>query len=202
MSHWLTTYGGTETGLRLTEIIDQPEHFAAFVTLSEQGKPAVQAVAQDVAATIAALPSKKERDAACQFVGWYVGQMMREAGYVVVQERGRVSEAPYKTGAVWAPGPIEPKLTLTQPAMRPQGRLQLNVSMGKDSVAADWELTTSDKTRSGTPRRVHRIMSVKKPIAAAVAEVIAYARRRGHALIWVVDPGNLYPKAEWPEANR
>jgi CubicO group peptidase (beta-lactamase class C family) len=202
MSHWLSTYGVTETGRHLVEIIDQPEHFATFVMLSEQGKPAVQAVANEVAAIIDALPSKKERDAACQFVGWYVGQIMREAGYVVVQDRGRVSDAPYKTGAVWALGPVEPKLTLDSPPMLPQGRIQLTVSTGENGVVADWELTTSDKTRSGTPRRVHRIMSVKKPIAAAVAEVIAYARRHGHAQISIVDNGNHYPKTDWPKTNR
>jgi len=125
-----------------------------------------------------------------------------EAGYVVVQERGRVSDAPYKTGAVWALVPTEPKLTWDSPPMMPQGRLQLKVSMGKNGAVADWELTTSDKTRSGTPRRVHQIMSVKKPVAAAVIEVIAYARRHGHALISVIDHGNQYPKADWPEANR
>jgi hypothetical protein len=43
-----------------------------------------------------ALPSKADKDAASQFCGWFVGQIMRRLGYRVVQERGRVTGAPFK----------------------------------------------------------------------------------------------------------
>jgi hypothetical protein len=59
----------------------------------------VQAVASEVAEIIEALPTKAERDAASQFCGWFVGQIMRRLGYRVVQERGRVTGASFKTGA-------------------------------------------------------------------------------------------------------
>lgn len=63
------------------------------VALSKIGKPAVQAVAAEVAEIIEALPTKTERNSASQFCGWFVGQIMRPLGYHVVQERGRVAGA-------------------------------------------------------------------------------------------------------------
>ena len=199
MSNWFTSYSATTTGQALADIIDDPEWFAAFRTLSEQGKPAVQAVAADVAPIIENLATKKERDAASQFVGWYVGQVMRDAGYNVVQERGRVSNAPYKTGAVWQLQSVEPRFTHEAPAVTSHGRLSLHIALEADQGVAEWELTTSETSQvTGRPRRVHRIMSLKKPLAAAVSEVLAYARRYGYRMIWIHDPANLYPKAEWP----
>jgi hypothetical protein len=199
MSNWFSSYATTNTGAQLADIIDQPEYLFEFRRLSEDGKPAVQAVARDVAPIINALPSKRERDAASQFVGWYVGQVMRDTGYEVAKERGRVTDAPYKTGAVWRQIASEPILVTEAPSVSGPGRLELRVVSDNGELVADWEVTTTATSRiTGHPRRVHTIKSNRRPIKQAVEEALAYAKRFGFPAVWVNDPGRCFPKRDWP----
>ena len=201
MSSRFKNFMQTPTGQLLAEIIDTPENIASFRTLSQEGKPAVQAVAEDVAPIIQALETKAERDGSSQFVGWFTAQLMREAGYQLVQERGRVSNAPYKTGAVWQLVAGTPKFVSEAPPATGLGRLTFKVEGAEGGPVATWDLTTSEVSSiTGRPRRVHRISSVAKPLLVAVAQVLAYARRNGIGSIWVHDPMHLFPKASWPTA--
>lgn len=202
MSNWFAAFAQTPTGIALAEIIDEPERIFEFRSLSENGKPAVQAVARDVSAIISGLATKREQNAASQFVGWYVGQIMRDAGYEVVQERGRVSDGPYKTGAVWRQIEREPKLVSEAPPTAGLGRLKLQVTLDGSRVVADWEVTTTEISPvTHKPRRVHSIKSPMKPVEEAVAEALAYAKRYGFAEIWVFDPDLLFPREKWPRGT-
>jgi len=193
MSNWFERYLGTPVGVRLADIVDTPENMAAFGVLSSEGKPAVQAVAGDVGPVIDALPTRRERHSANQFVGWFVGQMMRGAGYRIVRDRGRVSNAPYKTGAVWQLVETDPVFTRQAPAMATNGRIAITVSRQDTQVVAKWDVATSETSPiTGVPRRVHEIRSITKPVYEAVREVRDYARRHGFTSIWVRDPENLF----------
>jgi hypothetical protein len=51
------------------------------------------------------LTSRREFDAAKQFVGWAVGHIMRSHGHKIVG-RSRVPGGLFTVGAIWSPAPI------------------------------------------------------------------------------------------------
>jgi hypothetical protein len=202
MSNWFESFADTSVGTALADAIDTPERFFEFRTLSENGKPAVQAVAREVGPIIESLTTKRERDAASQFCGWYVGQIMRSSGYEIIQERGRVSDAPFQTGAVWKQIDREVQLVTAPPHVSAPGRLELDVKKGESGAAvAKWMLTLSARHRAtGAVRRVHTIMSPEsKPVDEACREALGYAKRMGIPFVWVHDPLKLFPKTNWPK---
>jgi hypothetical protein len=199
MSNWFSSYASTPVGIALADAIDIPGRLFEFRALSEINRPAVQAVAADVTPIISALESKRDRDAASQFVGWYIGQIMRDAGYEVVQDRGRVSNAPYKTGAVWRQTNRSIQLVTEPPPVAGPGRLELRVTKDAgENIVASWTVTTSAMSRHGQPRRVHTIMSSPRPVEEALQEALSYAQRTGFPCIWINDPDHLFPKTDWP----
>jgi hypothetical protein len=184
MASRFETYETTENGKLLADIIMMPEMISEYVTLSRLGKPAVQAIANDVAPVIEALQTKAERDAANQFVGWRVAQIMRGLGYILVQERGRVTGAPYRTGAVWSyePGQVKVSLSLPEGIVR---RVDVRVKVNKQgNVVAD--IDASD-VGQGQVHRVHRVLKVGMPINEAVPFAVGYAERHGFGYVHVLD---------------
>lgn len=198
MSNRFQSYSETPTGLRLIEAIDMPELIPEFLALSKIGKPAVQAAASEVAGIIEALPTKAERDAASQFCGWFVGQIMRRLGYRVVQERGRVTGAPFKTGAVWEREHGEVQIVSGLPAACPR-RVELKVVRGTGGdVLGDWQAV---QTASGPTRRVHTIVESPKPVETALQNAKQYAAKWGFDIVWIQDPDRLFPREKWNDTG-
>jgi hypothetical protein len=149
VSNWFEAFADTPTGIALADITNTPERFFEFRTLSENGKPAIQAIAREVAPIIENLTTKRERDAASQFCGWYVGQIMRSAGYAIVQDRGRVSDAPFRTGAVWKQIDRKVQLVTARPQTSAPGSLELDVKQDDSGGAvAEWMVTMSATSRA------------------------------------------------------
>ena len=105
MSAQFESYARTAIGRQLIAAIAPETRDREFKLLSRPSisKAAVYAIADEVRPIIEQLSSDGERKSANQFVGWVVGQRMRALGYRIVNERGRVKNATFKTGAVWAP---------------------------------------------------------------------------------------------------
>ena len=181
-------FGGTQTGRALGAIVDAPELVPEFRALSEIGRPAVQAVARHVSGIINALPTKAERNAANQFCGWRVGQIMRDLGYGLVRERGRVSGAPFKTGAVWAYRNDEVRVVRSLPRVTTR-RIELLV---KRSVMGDivgkWSAVQSG---SDPIRRVHTIVESPKALESALENARTYARHWHFRFVLIRDPDKL-----------
>jgi hypothetical protein len=196
-SNRFQSYSETPTGRQLIDAIDVPELIPEFLALSRIGKPAVQAVADEVATIIEALPTKSERDAASQFCGWFVGQIMRRLGYRVVQERGRVTGAPFKTGAVWEAGHREVQIVSALPTPCPR-RVELKVQRGNDgAILGDW---LAVQTAISPTRRVHTIVEGPKPVEIALHHAKEYAEKWGYDIVWIQDPGRLFPREQWNAA--
>jgi hypothetical protein len=200
MSNRFEAFAVSGTGIALADAINTTERFFEFRTLSENGKPAVQAIARDVVPIIEKLPTKKERDSASQFCGWYVGQIMRAAGYEIIQKRGRVGDAPFQTGAVWKQIDRGVQLVTAPPQVSMPGRLELEIKQGDcGSVVAEWTVTMTATSRvTGAVRRKHLIMSPARPVDEACQEALGYAKRLGIQFVWVNDPSGLFPKENWP----
>jgi hypothetical protein len=189
MSNWFPNYRMTETGRALTQIIQRPDRMLEFRLLSNLGMPAVQAIASDVTPIIDSLTTKAERDTASQFCGWAVGQLMRRAGYEVVQERGRVTEAPFKTGAVWQ---RERGLQIVDapPPDEGQGQVELGVRRDENGeVIAGWRLVST----STTTQVFYEIVSKDEPIELAFLAACDYAERYGFPTLWINDRDKLFP---------
>jgi hypothetical protein len=190
MNNRFQSYAETDIGRTLSELMDAPEFIPEFRALSKIGKPAVQAVAAEVAPTIEALPTKAERDAASQFCGWFVGQTMRPLGYRVVQERGRVTSAPFKTGAVWESEnrPVQVASSLPPNCLR---RIEMKVWRREDGeLMGEWNAV---HVASNPIRRVRTVVEAAKPVASALRQATKYAEKWGFNVIWVQDPQRLFP---------
>jgi len=199
MSNWFEDFAGTPVGLALSEIIDTPERYLDFLTMTENRKPAVQAIGREVAPIINALPTKQERNAASQFCGWRVGQIMRSAGYEIVQDRGRVSDSPFQTGAVWKQVGQDVRLVKARPSVSGPGVVELKVELDNSgAVVGERTVTMTAKSPvTGAVRRVH-IIGGKMPIIDACKEALGYAKRMGISSVWVDDPDRLFPSDQWP----
>ena len=194
MSNRFEAFGETPTGRALGAIIDAPELVPEFRALSGIGRPAVQAVASHVSGIIEALPTKADRDAANQYCGWRVGQRMRGLGYRLVRERGRVSGAPFKTGAVWAYRNDEVRLVRSLPHGTTR-RIELVVKrLGTDEIVGEWSAVQSG---ADPGRRVHTFVEGPKVIKTAVENARAYARRWNFGFVLIRDQDNLLPDDWW-----
>lgn len=190
MASRFETYGLTETGARLTRIVTMPEMIPEYRALSRVGKPAVQAIGADVAPIIDGLPSKAERDAASQFVGWRVAKVMRGLGYLLIQERGRVSDAPFRTGAVWSYAPGHVKVAFSVPAGITRKVDVLVRSDRADDVMAD--VDAKDEGEGGR-HSVRTVLRLNVPFDEAIEFATAYAERHGYGYIHVIDGGRRLP---------
>lgn len=194
MSNRFKSYGDTRIGRELAAIIDAPELIPEFRALSAIGKPAVQAIAADVTDIINALPTKAEKDAASQFCGWYVGQIMQQLGYRLVQERGRVTGAPFKTGAVWEHQPAEVQVGLSLPHGVTR-RVELVVKRSTNGeIVGDW---CTVQTANNPGRRVHTIVESPRAFESALQNALAYARRWQFSYLLIRDPERVLPVDRW-----
>ncbi|ESY35298.1 hypothetical protein X747_28760 [Mesorhizobium sp. LNJC384A00] len=187
MTSRFDSYEKTAIGQELAAIVMMPELVAEYCAMSRIGKPAVQACASDVAPIIEALPTTAERSSANQYVGWLVAKIMRSLGYELVSQRGRVSDGPYHTGAVWALR----SNTVTLSHNVPSGisrRLQVMVKQGPGGVVADIDAIDS---AGDPPRRVHIIVALNVPIADVRDKAVRYAERHGFGHIHVIDRARL-----------
>jgi hypothetical protein len=199
MSRRFQSYSETQTGRSLMQAIDIPEMIPEFLALSKIGKPAIQAVAVEVTEIIEALNTKSERDSASQFCGWFVGQIMRSLGYRVAQERGRVTGAPFKTGAVWEPKGREVQIVSRLPIQCPI-RVELKVIRGaEDDILGDWHAV---QAATGAARRVHTFVESPKSVEIALRNAKRYAEKWGFDIVWVHDPDRLFPRERWNDAVR
>lgn len=94
-------FGKTALGQRLSALIDTPERYIEYRAFSREGFPAVTALVSAMKAELAGLDTR-ERDAAKQFVGWRVGEIMRRHGHEVGKKAARVPGGFFTVGAVWA----------------------------------------------------------------------------------------------------
>ena len=195
MSNRFEAYGQTRIGRELAAIIDAPELVAEFQTLSAIDRPAVQAIAQHVANIIDALPATEQKHAANQFCGWRVGQIMRGLGYRLVRDRGRVSGAPFRTGAVWGIPNAGVRVIRSLPA-RVTRRIDFCVKRSAEGeVVGDW---CAVQTATDPARRIHTVVESPKALAIAVENALAYAERWHFRYVLVIDPESLGSDFHWP----
>jgi hypothetical protein len=189
MASRFDNYETTETGARLTQIIALPEMIPEYCALSRIGKPAVQAIGADVAPLIENLPTKEERDAASQFVGWRVAKVMRGLGYTLIQERGRVTGAPYRTGAVWSyePGRVKVAVSIPQGISR---KVDVRVKTEGGQIVADIDATDEGE---GSVHRLHSILRMRVPFEEAIDFATSYAERHGFGYVHVLDADRHLP---------
>jgi|GEM_PF-2653652 len=189
MASRFDSYETTETGARLTLIIAQPEMIPEYCALSRIGKPAVQAIGADVAPIIESMPTKKERDAASQFVGWRVAKVMRALGYTLIQERGRVTGAPYRTGAVWSyePGGVKVAVSIPEGISR---KVDVRVKAEGGQIVADIDATDKGE---GSVHRLHSILRMRVPFEEAIDYATSYAERHGFGYVHVLDADRHLP---------
>jgi hypothetical protein len=100
-------YGRTEIGQRLVAIINHPARYPEYRAFSREGYPAVMAIVSLIKPELEKLrrSDPKVFQAAKQFVGWAVGQVMRANGHQTIGRR-RVPGGLITLGAVWSAEPI------------------------------------------------------------------------------------------------
>ncbi|MGO9358300.1 MAG: hypothetical protein ACLP1D_11575 [Xanthobacteraceae bacterium] len=193
MSNWYESYASTEIGRKLSRIVNRPDRMFEFRFLSVWGKPAVQAVASAVGPIINTLPDKRARDEASQFCGWAVGQRMRRAGFEIAQHRGRVSDAPFKTGAVWRRAkPLQ--FTNNPGPVGEGGCVELGVERDTEgTIIGRWRLITTV-----TPGAfiLHEMEGFREPIETAFRDAVEYAERYGFTTLRITDRDGLFPQED------
>jgi hypothetical protein len=100
-------YGHTEVGQRLTAIVNERARYAEYCAFSREGYPAVTAIVSLVQRELKELRRSdlKAFDAAKQYIGWAVGQVMRAHGHHIVGRR-RVPGGLFTLGAIWSGEPV------------------------------------------------------------------------------------------------
>jgi hypothetical protein len=95
------SYGRTALGRRLAEIVTAPERYGEYRAFSREGFPAVTARISLMRPELEPLRRTKRQEfqAAKQFVGWAVGQIMRDHGHKTVG-RWRVPGSLFTVGAI------------------------------------------------------------------------------------------------------
>jgi len=100
-------YGQTARGRQLASLIDTPERYPEFRAFSREGFPAVTALVSILSPFLEPLRTSDpaELDAAKQFVGWFVGEIMRRHGHTIVRKARSVPGKLFNVGAVWSAAP-------------------------------------------------------------------------------------------------
>lgn len=104
MSSRFEAFQATELGQKITAIIDVPDRLVEFDAFSREGFPAVTAIVSELSPLLMPIKETKpsQFNEAKQFVGWYVGQIMRKAGRSIVRSSKSVPGKLFSVGAVWA----------------------------------------------------------------------------------------------------
>ena len=189
MTNRFESYANTKTGRELVAAIDIPELVPEFIALCKIGKPAVQGIVPEVEPIFKTLDSKADRDAASQFCGWQVGVIMRRLGFRKVRDRGRVTGAPFKTGAVWEARTPNVQVVKSMPEGCPR-RIEIKVEKDEaGNVYGNWIAVSS---ATNPVRRIHTIVESPSPIRSALQHARQYAEKWGYEVIWIKDPERLY----------
>jgi hypothetical protein len=100
-------YGGTVVGQRLAAIINDRTRYPEYCAFSREGYPAVTAIVSLVQRELEELrrSDQKAFDAAKQYIGWAVGQVMRVHGHQIIGRR-RVRGGLFTLGAIWSGEPV------------------------------------------------------------------------------------------------
>jgi len=103
------SYGLSPRGQELTHIIDTPDRYVEFRAFSREGFSAVTALVSQLRPILEALreSSPAAFDSAKQFVGFYVGTIMRRHGHSIIKKSVRVPGKLFTVGALWSPAPME-----------------------------------------------------------------------------------------------
>jgi hypothetical protein len=90
-------------GQQLAAAIDTPDRYIEFRAFSREGFPAVTALVSELSPILEPLRTTDPQQfgAAKQFVGWYVGEIMRQNGHVIVRKSASVPGKLFTVGAVW-----------------------------------------------------------------------------------------------------
>jgi hypothetical protein len=107
MTSRFDSFGQSPLGQELTNIIDTPERYAEFRAFSREGLPAVAALVSQLRPILEPLRESNpaEFDSAKQFVGFYVGSIMRSHGHSIIKKSVRVPGKLFTVGALWSPEP-------------------------------------------------------------------------------------------------
>jgi hypothetical protein len=100
-------YGSTKIGRRLAAIINEPARYPEYCAFSREGYPAVMALGSLVRPELEQLRDADPTafQAAKQYVGWAVGQVMRAHGHREVKRR-RVPGGLITLGTTWDAEPV------------------------------------------------------------------------------------------------
>lgn len=104
------SFGQSCLGQELINIIDTPTRYTELRAFSREGLPAVAALVSQLRPILEPLRKSNpaEFHSAKQFVGFYVGLIMRRHGHSIVKKSVRVPGKMFTVGALWSP---EPKST-------------------------------------------------------------------------------------------
>ena len=107
MTSRFDSFGQSSRGQELTKIIDTPDRYAELRAFSREKLPAVAALVSQLRPILDPLRESNpaEFDSAKQFVGFYVGSMMRSHGHSIVKRSVRVPGKLFTVGALWSPEP-------------------------------------------------------------------------------------------------
>lgn len=94
----------THLGQELESLLSSSKKYVEYAALSRAGLPAIAAAVHELEDMF---PIVKSDQAARQFCGAVVGEVMRDAGHEILRPRGRVAGNLFTYGTVWTPFPIE-----------------------------------------------------------------------------------------------
>lgn len=107
MTSRFDSFGQTPRGQELASIVDTPDRYIEFRAFSREGYPAVTALVSQLLPILEPLrkSNPSEFDSAKQFVGYFVGSIMRRHGHSIVKTSVRVPGKLFTVGALWSPEP-------------------------------------------------------------------------------------------------
>lgn len=107
MTSRFASFAKSPRGQELTNIIDTQDRYAEFRAFSREGFPAVAALVSQLRPILEPLRGSNpaEFDSAKQFIGFYVGSIMRRRGHSIVKKSVRVPGKLFTVGALWSPAP-------------------------------------------------------------------------------------------------
>lgn len=94
----------TKLGKGLESLLSSPKKYVEYAALSRAGLPAITAAVHELEELF---PIVRSDQAARQFCGAVVGEVMRDAGHEILRPRGRVSGNLFTYGTVWTPFPVQ-----------------------------------------------------------------------------------------------
>jgi hypothetical protein len=92
-------YGESTLGKRITAVVMAPGRYQEMAAFSREGFPAVTAL---VSLLEDSVPEAQADHRAKQFIGWLVGEVMREHGHTMIKRAARVPGKFFTVAAVWS----------------------------------------------------------------------------------------------------